>query len=232
MNNDSGGAFLSGVRACLLVSIAGIIFGFTFGTLAHFKGLTMMHTTLMSVIVYAGAAQILSLTLWHAQHLPIIALMATTFVVCLRFLLMSITLRPHFVGVQWWKVYFGLLFLVDESWAITLLRARRGGVSSTYIFTYFLGSALIFYLMWVIGTVLGYWSSHWLHDPRMLGVDFAFTALFLALLIGMWRGKHDILPWVVTAIVAIMAYHYVHGSWYIIIAALVGSAVGVWHECR
>lgn len=231
MGNEGGNAFFSGVRACLLVGTAGMIFGFTFGILAHLKGLSMMHTTLMSAVVYAGAAQMVSLTLWHVQHLPVVALMATTFVVCLRFLLMSITLRPHFVGVPWWKVYFGLLFLVDESWAITLLRARQSKVSNTYIFAYFVGTAITFYFMWLMGTVLGYWGGYWIHNPQVLGIDFAFTAIFLALLVGMWRGRHDVLPWFVTAVVAMVACHYLRGSWYIIIGALAGSFVGAWREC-
>ena len=230
--NHSENAFFAGVRACFLVAFAGAIFAFTFGTLAHLKGLSMMHATLMSALVYGGAAQMLSLTLWNVEHLPVFALMATTFAVAFRFLLMGMTLRPHFMGVPWWKVYFSLLFLVDENWALTLLRARQGKVSSTYIFAYFLGAGLTFYVMWVSGTALGYWGSHWIHDPKVLGFDFAFTAIFLALLVSMWRGKHDILPWLVTAVMAMVAYQYLGGSWYIIIGALMGSLVGVWRECR
>lgn len=220
--------FFIGIRACLLVAIAGGIFGFAFGILAHMRGLTALHATLMSALVYAGAAQMVSLSLWNTQHLPLLALMATTFVICLRFLLMGITLRPHFEGIPRWKVYLSLLLLVDENWALTLIRSRQDQVTNHYIFAYFLGASITFYLAWVLGTILGYFGSHWIHDPKALGFDFAFTAIFLGLLVGMWRGKQDIIPWFVTAIVAIIAFKFIHGDWYIIIGALSGSLVGAW----
>ena len=229
---NNSAAFLAGVRACVLVAIAGGIFGFAFGILAHLKGLSIGHATLMSALVYAGAAQMVSLTLWNTQHLPIVALMATTFVICLRFLLMAITLRPHFAEIPRWKVYLGLLLLVDENWALTLIRTRQIKVSSTYIFAYFLGVSITFYLAWILGTIFGYIGSHWIHNPKDLGFDFVFTAIFLGLLVGMWRGKKDVVPWFVAAIVAIVAYKFIHGDWYIIIGALVGSLVGAWRDSR
>ena len=65
---QNGNAFFGGVRDCSLVAIAGGIFGFVFGILAHGKGIDATHTTLMSALVYAGAAQMVSLTLWNAHH--------------------------------------------------------------------------------------------------------------------------------------------------------------------
>jgi len=182
-NDNNSKVFFVGVRAGGLVALAGGIFGFAFGILAHMKGISAAHTTLMSALVYAGAAQMVSLTLWNAHHLPVFALMATTFVICLRFLLMGITLRPHFIGIPRWKVYLSLLLLVDENWALTLIRTRKGKVSSAYIFAYFLGVSIPFYLMWILGTILGYWGSHWIHDPKVLGFDFAFTTIFISSLV-------------------------------------------------
>lgn len=229
-NTNNIHPFIMGVRACSLVAVAGGIFGFAFGILAHMHGLSALHATLMSTVVYAGAAQMVSLTLWHSQHLPILALMATTFVICLRFLLMGITLRPHFNDIPRWKVYLSLLLLVDENWALTLIRSRQKSMTSDYLFAYFLGTSVVFYLIWVLGTVCGYFASHWIHDPKNLGFDFAFTAIFLGLLIGMWRGRRDIIPWLVAAVGAIVVFKFIPGHWYIIIGALLGSLVGAWRE--
>jgi predicted branched-subunit amino acid permease len=67
-------------------------------------------------------------------------------------------------------------------------------------------------------------------NPARWGLDFAFTAVFLALLVGVWKGKSDLLPWGVAAIVAVAAAHWLPGKWYILLGGLVGSALGgLWH---
>jgi len=69
-------------------------------------------------------------------------------------------------------------------------------------------------------------------DPTRLGLDFAFTAVFIALLAGLWRGKGDLLPWIVAAAVAIAGAHLLPGKWYILLGAVAGSLVGAWRYDR
>jgi len=56
-----------------------------------------------------------------------------------------------------------------------------------------------------------------------LALDFAFTAVFTALAVSLWRGKRDILPWVGTAIFAILAEKVLPGKWYIVIGGVGGA---------
>jgi predicted branched-subunit amino acid permease len=63
-------------------------------------------------------------------------------------------------------------------------------------------------------------------NPAHWGLDFAFVAVFVALLAGMWKGKGDLLPWAAAAAVAVAAAHWLPGEWYIILGALAGSLTG------
>ena len=74
----------------------------------------------------------------------------------------------------------------------------------------------------LIGRVLG----AFIDDPTKYGLDFAFTATFLALLLGMWKGRGDLVPWIVAALAAIATSRLIEGNWYIIVGGLVGSLAG------
>jgi len=56
--------------------------------------------------------------------------------------------------------------------------------------------------------------------------------VFIALLAGLWRGKGDLLPWIVAAAVAIAGAHLLPGKWYILLGTVAGSLVGAWRYDR
>ena len=59
-----------------------------------------------------------------------------------------------------------------------------------------------------------------------MGLDFGFTAVFLALVAGLWRGRSDLLPWAVAAAVAVAGHLLLPGQWYVLLGGLAGSLVG------
>ena len=62
---------------------------------------------------------------------------------------------------------------------------------------------------------------------------FAALAVFVAILVAMWRGRRDIVPWTVAALAALLSARLMPGtSWYIVVGALAGSASGVWRDRR
>ena len=71
-----------------------------------------------------------------------------------------------------------------------------------------------------------------IEDPTALGLDFAFTATFLALLLGMWKSRGDLVPWIVGGLVALLVSQLVEGNWYIIAGGLAGSLAGAFVETR
>ena len=212
----------AGARQCIPVAISVFAYGLVFGVLARQAGLSPLEALLMSVLVFAGSAQFVAMGLW-TMPLPVAAIVLTTLVVNLRHLLLGAALRPLFGAAPARRVYPTLFLMADEDWALTLKYFADGGGDAGFL----LGSGLELYAAWLGATAVGFLLSSAIPDPAQLGLDFAITAVFLALLVGMWRGKTSLLPWTAAAISALVAAHWLPGKWYILLGALVGTAVAV-----
>jgi predicted branched-subunit amino acid permease len=92
---------------------------------------------------------------------------------------------------------------------------------------FLLGGGLLLTLAWLGGTIIGHLAGAVVQHPAEWGFDFAFVAVFVALLVGMWKGKGDLLPWAVAAVVSSAAARWLPGEWYILLGALAGSLTGV-----
>ena len=215
---------LAGARACIPVVISVGAYGLVWGVLARGAGMTTLEVLLMSGLVFAGSAQFVALDLWTATpaSLPIGPLIVAALIINLRYLLLTATLRPLFPAGRV-TAGAGLMFLVsDENWAITMLAMQRGGGSVAFL----LGGGMLTYTVWLATTLLGHQLGSAIDDPSRYGLDFAFTAAFLALLLGMWRGRADLMPWAIAGISAILAAKFIEGSWYILIGGMAGSLAG------
>ena len=213
---------LLGARRTVPLAISAFAIGIVFGVLARQAKLSVMDALLMSGMVYAGASQFVALSLWTTIPFPVTTIILTTFIVNLRHLLMGASLRPWFSQLSPWKVYTSVFFMVDESWALTMSDFTAGGRDAGFL----LGSGFILYIAWVSSAVIGRTVGAWIQDPAQWGLDFAFTAVFTALLAGMFKGKSNLLPWAVAAIVAVAAAHWLPGKWYILLGGLAGSIIG------
>ena len=212
---------LTGARRTVPLAVSAFVVGTVFGVVAKQAGLTLLESTLMSALVSAGAAQFVALGLWLSP-LPIATIVLTTLVVNLRHLLMGAALRPWFARLSPLKVYGSAFFLDDESWAMTIRELSDGGRDGAFL----LGSGLAMFVAWTSATVVGHLIGATLPAGVRVGLDFAITAVFLALIVGMWKGRASLLPWTVAAVTAIAAAHWLPGKWYILAGALAGSLAG------
>ena len=219
---------LLGAKRTIPVAISAFAIGIVFGVLARQAKLSIFDTLLMSGLVYAGASQFVALSLWNAIPFPVTTIILTTFIVNMRHMLMGASLRPWFAQLSPWKVYTTVFFMVDESWAMTMIDFAKGGRDAGFL----LGSGFILYIAWVSSSVIGRTVGAWIQNPAQLGLDFAFTAVFTALLVGMWKGKSNLLPWLVAAVVAVAAAHWLPGKWYILLGGMAGSIVGAFTNAK
>lgn len=211
----------TGVRRSIPIALSVFTYGVSFGVLARQAGLSLVESFLMSSLVFAGASQFVVLEMWTSP-LPIIAIIFTTFAINLRHILMSAAISPWFFKIPAWKAYSCLFFLNDETWALTIGESTKGKP----IAGFFLGSGLTVFIAWVSATVIGQNLGSAIADPASWGLDFAFTAVFIALLFFLWQGKRNLLPWTVAAIAAIVTARWTTGQWYILLGGLAGSFVG------
>ncbi|NIW85807.1 MAG: hypothetical protein GWN09_04290 [Gammaproteobacteria bacterium] len=114
--------------------------------------------------------------------------------------LMSATVAPYLRAHSQAANHVALFFLADEVWALAMHRVERG-LSLAYLF----GLGLPLWLTWVSATVAGALLGNLVRDPSKMGFDFAFSAVFLSLLVAMWRGARPAVPWIASAVVAVIA---------------------------
>ena len=135
-----------------------------------------------------------------------------------------IALRGHVSGEHGGRSpqLIGVALVSDEQWALTMAEVAKGRGTAAYYF----GAATSCYLTWLLSPLIGRLIGAAIDDPVKYGLDFAFTATFLALLFGLWKGKTDLVPWGVAALVAIAASMLITGNWYILLGGLAGSLAG------
>jgi 4-azaleucine resistance transporter AzlC len=214
--------FWLGVTMFIPVAISIASYGVVWGVLAGQKGLSVLEVLLMSGLVFAGSSQFVALDSWTPGSLPIVSIVAATAIVNLRMLLMSATLKPLMAGVSRPKALAAMFFVSDEQWAMTMAEVRKGRGSVAFL----VGTGVLSWFSWTSSTLLGRVLGAFIDDPVKYGLDFAFTATFLALLLGMWKGRTDIVPWLVGALAALLTASLVPGKWYIIVGGIVGSLAG------
>lgn len=214
--------FWLGVTMFLPVAVSIASYGVVWGVLAGQKGLSVLEVLLMSGLVFAGSSQFVALDSWTPGALPVVSIVVATAIVNLRMLLMSATLRPLVAGLSRPKALATMFFVSDEQWAMTMAQMRKGEGSVAFM----LGTGVLSWVAWVGATLLGRVLGAFIDDPVKYGLDFAFTATFLALLLGMWKGRTDLVPWLVGALAALLTASMVEGKWYIIVGGIVGSLAG------
>jgi 4-azaleucine resistance transporter AzlC len=238
MISPTRSSFLLGMRLFLPVAISIASYGVVWGVLAGQAGLSPLDVLLMSGIVYAGSSQFVAITMWSPAGLPITSIVIATAVINLRMLLMTATLRPLFDGVPRWKALLAMFLVSDEVWAMTMAQTAK---TSSKVFllrgdepiagrnsgpAFMLGCGTLAWLAWVSSTLTGRLLGAVIDDPATYGLDFAFTATFLALLFSMWKGRGDLVPWLTGGAIAIGVAAIVPGTWYIIAGGLGGSFIG------
>ncbi|MDQ4060499.1 MAG: AzlC family ABC transporter permease [Pseudomonadota bacterium] len=203
------------------MGVSALAFGIAFGVLARQTGLSAAEALLMSALVMAGASQFVALGLWAAP-LPVLPILVATLAVNSRHLLLGATMLPWFSRLPAWKTYVLLYFLNDANWALSL----REFTSGRRDVGFFLGGGLLLTVVWILGTGLGFALGGAMGSPARWGLDFVITAFFIALLMRMWRGRVDAVPWAVAAAVSLVAAQLLPSHWHIIAGGIAGGLTG------
>jgi predicted branched-subunit amino acid permease len=98
----------------------------------------------------------------------------------------------------------------------------RGGTD----FGIFVGSVLLFWVLWIAPIVVGYLLGAQISNPQRFGVDLIMPAFFAAMLFPLWRGSRRAIPWAVAGLVAVMVQRFVPGWWFLIAGSLAGCIAG------
>ncbi|NOX35710.1 MAG: AzlC family ABC transporter permease [Deltaproteobacteria bacterium] len=212
----------NGMAKTIPISFSVATYGFLFGVLAGQAGLSILESAMMSSFVFAGASQLVVLDLW-VNPLPLIPIILTTLVINLRHILMGASLYKMLSRLSPLKAYVSVFFIVDESWAITMANIESKDFKDSFL----MGSGILLFITWLGSTIAGISTGKLLPEPEKWGLDFAFIAVFIALLAGLYKSKKDIPIWLCAGIVSIVVSLLFPGKWYILAGGISGGLLGV-----
>lgn len=196
MNKD----FLAGAKGALPILIGVIPFAMISGVGAVSVGLTFIETLGISVIVFAGASQLVVYQLMGASS-PWIIMVLTAWVVNLRFTMYSATLAPYLQKLSTGKKALLAYMLSDQAFGISLSHfAVNEGVSHRW---YYFGAAFTIWVAWQISAVIGALLGALV--PSSWGFDFAFPLSFMALMFAALRDYPTVVAALAGGLIAVLA---------------------------
>lgn len=204
-------------------------FGMLFGVLGTEAGLSIFETLAFSVVVIAGAAQFTALQLLQ-ENAPTLVVIASALAVNMRMAMYSASITPHLGALPLWKRGIAAYFLVDQTYAVSVLEyEQRPQMSLNERFAFFLGVMTPVCLPWYFVTLLGAWLGESI--PPTLGLDFALPIAFIAMIGPLLRTPAHRMAALVAVILA-LAFAWVPYNLGLIIAGLGGMIAGAQTEVR
>jgi 4-azaleucine resistance transporter AzlC len=195
MEGSPARRYRDGARAVAPLAVAVLGFGISFGLLARSAGMGWLAPIVMSATTFAGSAQFAAVSILGAGG-TVAAAVAAAILLNLRYAPIGVSVAPWLGGPAWWR-FLRAQLVVDESWAVA---AEGEGRFDPRILV---GAGLLLYVSWVAGTAIGALGGQALGDPKTLGLDAAFPALFLALLLPQLRNRRTILAAVLGGAIAL-----------------------------
>ena len=221
--------FIRGVKKGFPICLGYIPVSFTFGLIAVKMGFSPLQSTLIALTNIASAGQFAGIRLIEGGA-PYIELVVTTFVVNLRYMLMSLSLSQKVASdLPFYKRAIMAFCITDEIFALASM--EKEDVS----FPFFGGLMSIPLMGWTLGTLLGAVASS-LMSPILQGCfGIALYCMFIAIIIPPARKSRKVAVAVIVSALFSCLFKYVpsgsflsnmgSGGWSVIISAVIGAAV-------
>lgn len=221
--------FVRGLKKGFPICLGYIPVSFTFGLIAVKMGFNPLEATFISMTNMASAGQFAGIRLIEGGA-PYIELVITTFVINLRYMLMSLSLSQKVASdMPFYKRAIMAFCITDEVFALAAM--EKDDVS----FPFFGGLMTTPIAGWTLGTLLGAVASSLL-SPMLQGCfGIALYCMFIAIIIPPARkGRKVAIAVIVSALLSCL-FKYVPGlnvlsksgggGWAIIVAAILGAAI-------
>lgn len=213
-------SLFQGLTAAWPICLGYIPIGLAFGVLAQKAGLHPVEIALMSILVFAGSAQFIAVSMLSADAATL-SIIVTTFVVNLRHLLMSSSLAVFMGHASRKKISLFAYGVTDESFAVNHARFSSG--------TWNLNHALVVNhtsnLTWIASTIVGGYSGRFIPEGAF-GIDYALIAMFICLLIFQLRGKIYVITALIAGGIAVVLSLLMNGASYIVLASIIAATLG------
>jgi 4-azaleucine resistance transporter AzlC len=196
-------------------------FGMVYAVSALAAGLSVWETLGMSLIVFAGASQFTAVGLFGSGANPW-TIIATTAIINARHLLLAASTASYIRRAPSWLRALVAFQLTDETYAVGIQHFAKNGGDAWYQF----GSNLSLYVVWAVSTVTGSLLGALIPDPGALGLDLIFPLTFIAFTVPLLRDRVNRVVAALAAVISVGTALVLPGSWYVLTAGILASAVG------
>ncbi len=226
--------FREGVKAAIPIWIAYISTSFALGISAKAYGLSPGEILLMSALVFASPAQFAALEPL-ASGKPALQILLITFLINLRFLVMSAAIAPYFGRVRRAALLFSSHLISISTFIIPYVhfqkeprkQVRADGIEEwgRSNFHYFLGLAATCFSVWVVGTGFGYWAALYVPPGLEEGLKFMLPGYFACILTVELKRKTALLIGMASFLLAVPGA-LLNAEWGWLVTALFIGTVG------
>ena len=188
------------------VALGMAVWAFMTGVAMPKSGLSVGQSVLMSLLVYAGSAQLAALPLLAAGA-PLWVIWAAAFCVNLRFVVFSLHLRQHLIHLPWPARLLLGYSTGDMTYALLARRFARPGRSARQCgpaVAYLCGGNLMNWFGWQAASIAGILAGQAL--PGQWGLEFAGTLALLAVTCSLAGNRLRAIAAIVAAGVALAAW--------------------------
>lgn len=181
-------AFKAALPYTIPICIGFLFLGMSYGFLMRSKGFSFVYPMFMSMFIFAGSMEFVTVELllsaFHPLHAFFLSLMVNA-----RHLFYGISMLEKFKNTGWKKPYL-IYGMCDESFTINCTVAPPPDVDKGW-FMFFV--TLLNQIYWVSGATLGALLGYIIHFDTT-GIEFVMTALFVVMFINQWEESKDHRP--------------------------------------
>jgi 4-azaleucine resistance transporter AzlC len=211
--------FERGFRAMAPLWLGVVPFGLAYAVTARNAGLSVLETQALSLLVFAGSAQVSAAGLFGAGASGL-EIVLTTFLLNVRHVLYGMSLARA-IKLTPRRRPVAAYFLTDEAFGVVIASPERS-------FPFLLGAELSLFVTWNLATFGGALLGGAIPDPEKLGVDLIFPLAFLALLVPLVRTRAELIVAAVSATLAYVLARTLPGGLPILVTGVGGSLLGAW----
>lgn len=201
------------LRPAIALGAAVGVFGMTFGVLSAAAGVGVPQTVAMSLLTFTGASQFAVVGVLAGGG-TVTAALGSALLLAARNGAYGLALSPTISGGIGRRLLASQL-VIDESTAMAV-----GQPDPAHAEGAFWATGLSVFAFWNLGTVIGALGGQVIGDPAALGLDVAFPAGFLALLVPLLRGRGGRVAAAAGAVIAAVALPFTPPGVPILLAAL------------
>ncbi len=218
--------FKLGLRKGIPIALGYLSVSFTFGVKAVNAGIPAWIVVLISLTNLTSAGQFAGTNLM-VQQCAYVEIAITTFVINIRYMLMSLALSQKIKKDTkvWKRLIFGF-GITDEVFGVSI--SEPGKISASYMN----GLITLPIVGWTLGTALGTVASHWMPEVLSQAMELGLYAMFIAIIVPPARKSKPITMVILLAVLIecilyyVPIFQFVSDGFKVIIATVFAAGIG------